>query len=86
MSSIREQYDHVPRKSPTPLMVWVLIGVVIAVALGLWLVLPDSPIVVALVFLIVLVVVFFGVARILFSRRLERPESSGTHRAGPGRA
>jgi membrane protein implicated in regulation of membrane protease activity len=82
--SIRQQYD-IPRKAPTPLLVWALIGVVIVAALGLWLVLPDSPLTVAFLFLVILGAVFFGVSRILFSRRLERPESSGTHRPGPGR-
>ena len=82
--SVRDQYD-LPRKSPTPILVWVLILVVIAAALGLWFVLPDSPITVAALFLVILGAVFFGVSRILFSRRLERPESSGTHRPGPGR-
>jgi membrane protein implicated in regulation of membrane protease activity len=83
--SLSDQYD-VPKQAPTPILVWLLIGAVIAIAFGLWLVLPDSPLVVALVALVVLGAVFFGVSRILFSRRLERPESSGTHRPGPGRA
>ena len=82
--NVRDQYD-LPRKSPTPVLMWVLILVVIAAALGLWLILPDSPITVAVLFIVILGGVFFGVSRILFSRRIERPESSGTHRPGPGR-
>jgi hypothetical protein len=83
--SVREQYD-LPKRSPTPVRVWLLIGVVIAAALGLWLVLPDSVLTVALLFLVILGAVFFGVWSILSSRNLEQPPSRGTHRAGPGRA
>jgi membrane protein implicated in regulation of membrane protease activity len=67
------------------MLVWALIGVVTVLALGLWLVLPDSPITVALLFVVILGVVFAGVWAILASRRPDRSESSGTHRAGPGR-
>jgi|tagenome__1003787_1003787.scaffolds.fasta_scaffold19225640_2 hypothetical protein len=83
--TVREDYD-LPKRAPTPLLVWALIGVVIVLALGLWLVLPDGPVTVALLFLLILGAVFFGVSRILFSRRLTGTESRGTHRPGPGRA
>jgi hypothetical protein len=45
--------------------------VVPALALGLWLALPDSPITVALLAIAVLAAVFVGVAMVLRSRELE---------------
>jgi hypothetical protein len=73
MPSMRETYD-LPDRVPVPVRHWVLMGIVPLLALVLWLVLPDSPIVVAILVIAVLVTVFVGVQRVLASRQLsERP-------------
>ena len=50
-------------------------------ALGLWFVLPSSPIVVALIAVIVLAAVFTGVGAVLRSRELD--EKPGRHPVTP---
>jgi membrane protein implicated in regulation of membrane protease activity len=58
-----------------PFRQWALMLAVPALAIGLWLVLPDSPVTVAILVIIVLVAVFAGVQRILKSRQLsEAPD------------
>jgi len=52
---------------------WVLMVGVVLLALILWLVLPDSPVTVAILAIVVLATVFFGVSRVLASRQLSRP-------------
>lgn len=72
MSSIREEYD-LPERTPVPVRHWALMLLVPAVALVLWLVLPSSPVVVALLVLVVLASVFAGVRGVLGSRQLHQP-------------
>ncbi len=78
MSTIRETYD-LPRKPPVPFRQWGLMLGFVALALVLWLVLPDSPVTVALLAITLLAVVFAGVASVLRSRSLsEAPPSRPT--------
>ena len=72
MRSIRDTYD-VPDETPSPIRMWVLMVGVVVLALVLWLVLPDSPVTVAILAVVVLATVFFGVSRVLASRQLNRP-------------
>ena len=72
MRSLRETYDA-PDETPSPLRMWALMVGVVVLALVLWLVLPDSPVTVAILAIVVLATVFFGVSRILTSRQLSRP-------------
>jgi predicted lysophospholipase L1 biosynthesis ABC-type transport system permease subunit len=72
MRSIRDTYD-VPDETPSPLRMWALMVGVVVLALVLWLVLPDSPVTVAILAVVVLATVFFGVSRVLASRQLNRP-------------
>ena len=71
MRSIRETYDA-PDETPSPMRMWALMVGVVLLALVLWFVLPDSPITVAILAVVVLATVFFGVSRILASRQLSR--------------
>jgi hypothetical protein len=50
----------------------VMVGVVV-LALVLWLVLPRSAVTVAILAVVVLAAVFFGVSRVLHARQLSRP-------------
>jgi len=52
---------------------WLLMLAVPAAALVLWVVLPDSPITVAILVIAVLAAVFTGVAWVLRARGLNRP-------------
>ncbi|HLM51982.1 MAG TPA: hypothetical protein VK279_15660 [Solirubrobacteraceae bacterium] len=82
--SVRETYEHVPRRSPLPLRMLALMAVVPVASLVLWLLYPDSVVFVALLAVSVLALVFFGVYRALSARSLERPP--GRHPAtGPDR-
>jgi hypothetical protein len=72
MDNVRETYD-LPERPPVPMRQWLLMLAVPLIALVLWLVLPDSPIVVAILVLVVLVTVFLGVQRILRARQLSTP-------------
>jgi hypothetical protein len=56
----------------TPLRMWLVMLVMVAAALVLWLVLPDSPITVAILVIAVLGAVFTGVAWVLRTRGLNR--------------
>ena len=71
--SIRETYD-LPQKTPMPVRQWGLMLLVPAVVVLLWIVLPSSPIVVALLAIVTLAIVFIGVRMVLASRQLhEKP-------------
>lgn len=72
MSDIREIYE-LPERPPVPYRVWFLTIIVPALALGLWLVLPDSTIAVIVLFVAVVAAVFTGVKYILHDRELEEP-------------
>jgi hypothetical protein len=52
---------------------WLIMLAVPAAALVLWLVLPDSPITVAILVIAVLGAVFVGVAWVMRARGLNRP-------------
>lgn len=69
---VRESYD-LPRRPPVPYRQWALMVTVVFLALVLWRVLPDSPLTVALLAVVVLATVFFGVWRVLSSRELREP-------------
>ena len=69
MENVRETYD-LPKRTPVPMRQWLLMLAVPLLALVLWLVLPDSPIIVAILVVAVLVSVFAGVAGVLRSRQL----------------
>ena len=56
-----------------PLRMFLVMVSIVAAALVLWLVLPDSPITVAILVLAVLGAVFTGVAWVLRTRGLNRP-------------
>ena len=80
MDSVRETYE-LPKRPPTPFRQWAVMLAIPAIALVLWLVLPDSPITVALLAIAVLVAVFVGVGMVLRSRELE--EKPGRHPVTP---
>jgi membrane protein implicated in regulation of membrane protease activity len=72
MKRIRETYD-LPDRAPVAFRQWALMLAIPALAIGLWIVLPDSPVVVAILVVAVLVAVFVGVQRVLASRQLSEP-------------
>jgi hypothetical protein len=72
MSDIRETYE-LPERPPVPYRIWVLTIVVPALALGLWLLLPDSTVTVIILFVAVLAAVITGVTYVLRDRELEEP-------------
>jgi membrane protein implicated in regulation of membrane protease activity len=80
--SVRETYD-LPRRPPVSLRFAAFMTVFSVGAVLLWLVLPDSPVTVALLAIALLAIVFAGVSRIFTSREVtEAPP----HRPGPSRA
>jgi len=66
----RENYD-LPKRPPLPFRLAAVMFGAILLALGLWFVLPSSPIVVALIAVIVLAAVFTGVGLVLRSKELD---------------
>ena len=70
MPSVRESYD-LPKRPPLPFRQAVVMFVTPALALGLWLLLPSSPITVGLLAIALLVAVFTGVGTVLRSRELD---------------
>lgn len=72
MDNLQETYD-LPRRPGVAFWQWLVMLAVPAIALGLWLVLPDSPITVALLAVAVLAAVFVGVAAVLRSRQASEP-------------
>ena len=70
MPPVRESYD-LPERPPLPFRQAIVMVAVVALALALWFFLPSSPIVVALVAVVVLAAVFMGVALVLRSRELD---------------
>ena len=75
MTSLRETYD-LPERPPVPMRHWAFMLGFVALALGLWLIAPDSPVTVALLAITLLAVVFAGVASVLRSRGLREPPPS----------
>lgn len=81
MRSVRETYD-IPKERPgITARQWLVMLAAPLLALGLWRVLPDSPVTVALVAITVLAAVFTGVSFVLHSRRLD--EKPGHNPAPP---
>jgi len=74
MPSVRETYD-LPKRPPLPFKQFALMAAFPLAALVLWLLLPDSPITVALLAIAVLVAVFAGVGMILRTRGLDKEPS-----------
>jgi len=71
MDSVRETYD-IPKERPgVTARQWTVMLAAPLLALGLWRLLPDSPITVALVAIAMLAAVFTGVSLVLHSRRLD---------------
>ena len=71
--SIREDYDLPSKGSePVPHRVWGAFGLLLILSLVGWLLLPDSPVTVALLAIAVIAFVGVGVFRVLSSRQLRR--------------
>jgi predicted lysophospholipase L1 biosynthesis ABC-type transport system permease subunit len=70
MPSARESYD-LPKRPPLPFRQAAVMVAVVLLALALWFFLPNSPIVVALIAIVLLAAVFMGVAGVLRSRELD---------------
>jgi hypothetical protein len=70
--SLREEYD-LPRRTSIGLRMWVVMGIVPAAALVLWLIVPGSPVAVAVLAIALLALVFGGVAWAMSSRELRQP-------------
>jgi hypothetical protein len=71
MERERENYD-LPKRPPLPFRQAVVMFTVIVLALGLWLLLPNSPIAVAFLAIVLLAAVFTGVGLVLRSRELDK--------------
>ncbi len=71
MTDLRDDYD-LPRKPPLPFRQAVVMFTVVVLALGGWLLLPNSPLSVALLAIALLGVVFTGVAMVLRSREIDK--------------
>ena len=69
---LRDDYD-LPRRTSVSLRLWVVMGIVPLAALILWIVAPGSPVAVAVLALLILGLVFGGVAWAMSSRDLHRP-------------
>jgi hypothetical protein len=70
--SLREDYD-LPERTSVFSRMWVFMGVFVLAALVAWIVAPSSPVAVALLAIVLLGLVFAGVAWALSSRDLRRP-------------
>ena len=71
MSDPRKNYD-LPKKPPLPFRQAVVMFSVVALALVGWLLLPNSPLSVALLAVVLLAAVFVGVGLVLRSRELDK--------------
>lgn len=71
MTDLREDYD-LPKKPPLPFRQAAVMFTVVALALGGWLLLPNSPFAVALLAIGLLAAVFIGVGTVLRSRELDK--------------
>ena len=70
MPNVRESYD-LPKRPPLPFRQAAVMFIVVLLALGLWLVLPNSPFAVGFLAIVVLAAVFLGVGFVLRSRELD---------------
>jgi hypothetical protein len=64
---------NMPERPPVAVGQWIVMLAAPVLALGLWRLLPDSPLVVALLALVVLIAVFLGVSLVLRNRELSEP-------------
>lgn len=71
MTDLRDDYD-LPKKPPLPFRQAAVMFSVVALALGGWLLLPNSPFAVALLAIGLLAAVFIGVGTVLRSRELDK--------------
>jgi 4-hydroxybenzoate polyprenyltransferase len=71
MTNLRDDYD-LPKKPPLPFRQAALMLTVVLLALGGWLLLPNSPFTVALLAVVLLGTVFVGVGMVLRSRELDK--------------
>jgi hypothetical protein len=71
MERERENYD-LPKRPPLPFRQAAVMFAVIVLALGLWLLLPNSPFSVAFLAIVLLAAVFTGVGLVLRSRELDK--------------
>ena len=69
MANMRETYD-LPKRTPVPMRHFALMVGMVVLALVLWRVLPDGPLTVALLVVLVLGAVFTGVQAVLRSKQL----------------
>jgi len=81
MRSVRETYD-IPKERPgITSRQWMVMLAAPLLALGLWRLLPDSAITVAIVAIVMLAAVFTGVGFVLHGRRLD--EKPGNNPVAP---
>ena len=80
MRTIRDTYD-LPQRPPVAFWQWAVMLAAPALALGLWLLAPDSAITVALLAVTMLAAVFVGVSVVLRKRELSEPP--GKHPISP---
>ena len=71
MERERENYD-LPKRPPLPFRQAAVMFTIVLLALGLWLVLPNSAISVAILAIVLLGAVFTGVGLVLKSRELDK--------------
>ena len=72
MPTIKETYG-LPERTPVPMRLWLVPGIITVVAVGGWLALPHTPAVAGLLVVAVLVAVGSGIGRIMTSRQLSEP-------------
>jgi hypothetical protein len=80
MRTVKETYD-LPRRPGVAFWQWIVMLAVPLLALGLWRLLPDSAITVALLALAILAAVFVGVGLVVNSRQAN--ESPGRNPIPP---
>jgi hypothetical protein len=71
MRSVRQTYDIPEERPGITLRQWLVMLAAPLLALGLWRLLPDSPVTVGLLAIAMLVAVFVGVGIVLGNRRLD---------------
>ena len=75
MRSVQDTYETANERPGITARQWVVMLVVPLLALGLWRLLPDSAITVALLAIVLLAAVFTGVGIVLSSRKLDEEPS-----------
>ncbi|MDX6719779.1 MAG: hypothetical protein QOJ63_2033 [Solirubrobacteraceae bacterium] len=64
---------NMPERPPVPVWQWLVMLAAPVLALGLWRLLPDSPLLVALLAITVLAAVFLAISLVLRNRELSEP-------------